>query len=151
MNNNPTPLSQSRFATDEERRAAYFGANLRIGKKKSPSNSLTQAVIDYVKLNGGIARRVNTQGTYVEAQYNERGVQVKGTGAYRKSGMKRGFEDVSCIIPPHGKYLAVEIKIERDKLSPEQIERKAEVERVGGIYYEAKDINSFITFYDGIK
>jgi len=137
--------------TEEQWERSNFGSMKSRGKKQSPSNALTDAVINYVRLNGGAARRVNTQGTYVEAKYNERGVQLKGTGAYRKSGMKRGFEDVSCIIPPHGKYLAVEVKIGADKLRDEQIERKAEVEKCGGLYFVAKDFDSFKLFYDNLQ
>lgn len=138
---------ESRFATDSDRVKAYF-IDTRKEKKQSPSNSLTDAIITYVKLNKSSARRVNTTGTYVEAKFNERGVQLKGTGAYRKSGMKKGFEDISCIVAPTGRYLAVEVKIGADKLRDEQIERKAEVERCGGLYFVAKNFDDFKIYFD---
>jgi hypothetical protein len=116
-----------------------FGS-MKKGKKKSPSNELTSAVINYVKLKGGVARRVNTSGQFDES-----------TGKWRPSGMRRGFEDVSCVLSPNGKYLAVEIKIGKDKLSEYQIERQQELERVGAVYYVAKNFDDFKLFFDKLN
>lgn len=146
--------SDEQFELSRETIERGFGdLKAKRGRKKSLTSSLTDAVIKYVKLKGGAARRVNTQGQWVDARY-ENGVLVKGTGMWRKSGMKKGFEDISCIIPVNingvriGRYLAVEVKVGHDKMSPEQIKRKEEVEKAGGLYYECRDIESFMKYYD---
>lgn len=125
----------------------YFGENVmkRRKKKQSPSNALTDAVIKYIKANGGAARRVNSQGQWDES-----------LGKFRPSGMLKGFEDIDAIKPIDvcgfkvGLKVAIEVKTGKDKLSEHQIKRKQEVEKCHAIYYECKDIDSFIKFWDAM-
>ncbi len=132
--------------TDQEiqdeyaRQREYFNPKLLAKGKKpqSPSNKLTSDIILYIRLLDGFARRVNVQGTYDAAK-----------GTYRKSGMRKGFEDIDVIFPIKingikvGLKVAVEVKIGKDKQSTEQIERQREIESCGGIYLVAKDMVSF--------
>jgi hypothetical protein len=123
-------MSDDTFCANFESIVRGFGDMKKRGAKKSPSNELTDAVIKYWKLKGGAARRVNTSGQYDEA-----------SGQWRPSGMKKGFEDISCILPPNGRTVAIEIKIGRDKLSTHQEARQAEVEKCGGVYLVAKNFD----------
>lgn len=132
--------------TDQEihdeyaRQREYFNPKLLAKGKKaqSPSNKLTSDIILYIRLLGGYARRVNVMGVYDSAK-----------GAYRKSGMKKGYEDIDVIFPvkinniKFGLKVAVEVKIGKDKQSPEQIDRQREIESCGGIYLVAKNMESF--------
>lgn len=97
----------------------------------SKSNSLTTAIIHYIKLNGGEAWRINVQGQY------DNKLKI-----WRKSGMEKGFSDVHGLIFSIPLY--VEIKIGKDKQSIEQKDFQMKVEKVGGYYFIAKDLPSFI-------
>lgn len=107
-------------------------------KSKSETGSLTSAVIDYVSLRGGFAERRNTQGNW-----NEK------LGRWIKSGTTNGSADISIVYK--GLAIAVELKVGKDKLSPDQIKYKELFEKAGGIYYECRNIDSFIAFFDKIK
>lgn len=108
-------------------------------KQKTPANSLTSQVIRWFEQQGGTARRVNTGGQW-----------DKELGKFRRSGMRRGFEDVDGTYPIYingvkiGVKIAVEIKINKDSLSEHQIERKTELEAAGGIYVVARKIEDTI-------
>ena len=132
--------------SQQERAEIYFSAaRLSKGKNKniSPANRLTDQVIRWLESIGGAGRRVNTQGQFDSAK-----------GIWRKSGMKKGFEDVDGIYPfvlngvKIGIKLAIEIKIGKDRLSDDQKARKEEVEKCGGIYIVAKDIEQTIADVD---
>jgi hypothetical protein len=133
-------MTQEEIDAEYARQKAFFDPKLLAKGKKpqSPSNKLTSDIIEYIRLLGGYARRVNVQGTYDAAK-----------GAYRKSGMKKGFEDIDVIMPINingikvGLKCAIEVKIGRDKQSPEQIARQQEINSCGGIYLVAKDMTSF--------
>lgn len=138
--------------TNEERGNLYFSKDYMKprGKKKSKSNELTDSIIDYVHLNRGAARRVNTQGQYDPTMQK-----------WRTSGMKRGFEDIDAIMPIKinhamaenlsttvGVKVAIEVKIGKDKLSDYQKKRRDEVTKAGGLYMVAKDIDTFMKDWD---
>lgn len=95
------------------------------GKKQSESSALTDAVIKYIKLHGGVAYRINTVGVY-DAKL----------GGLRTSGMKKGLPDVIGI--HKGRFLGIEIKIGKDRQSDDQKDREAEINQAGGIYLIAK-------------
>jgi len=108
-------------------------------KTKSPTNRITAQLIRWFEQEGGTARRVNTSG-----QWDEK------LGRYRPSGMRRGFEDVDGTYPIFingikiGIKIACEVKIGKDKMSDDQLTRKAELEAAGGIYIICKDLEQAI-------
>ncbi|RAU81974.1 VRR-NUC domain-containing protein [Pontibacter arcticus] len=94
------------------------------------ANGLTKCIIDYFRLNGGYAVRINTQG-----QYNEK------LGKWTKSTTKRGTADVHACL--NGIHYSIEVKIGRDTLSEYQTETQEQVRAAGGRYYVAKDFQDF--------
>jgi hypothetical protein len=62
-------------------------------------------------------------------------------------GQNKGASDVACII--NGRFVAIEVKM-KDKQSEAQRRYQEEVEQSGGIYFVAKDFESFIKFYQQI-
>lgn len=92
--------------------------------KETTTNDLTRAIIDYINLKGGYAVRINTQG-----QYDQK------TGKWRKGMTRRGTADIHACWK--GRHYSIEIKTGKDRLSPEQIETRADVEKAGGIYIVA--------------
>lgn len=105
------------------------------GGKQSPANALTDAVIKYFKLNGGIAYRINTMGVFDKAK-----------GTFRTSGMKKGLPDVIGIYK--GKFIGVEIKIGKDRQSEDQKDREQEIKSNGGLYYIAVEFDQIKPILD---
>jgi len=129
-------MTPKEIADEQARIAGYFGRPAK-GKKQSPANALTDAVTNYFKLIGGRAYRINVMGIY-----------DKEKGQYRTSGMKKGIPDVIGIYK--GRFIGVEVKIGADRQSEDQKLREQEIVKAGGLYYIAKDFDSFKIWFDGI-
>lgn len=124
---------------EHKRRIAFAPEVLKRKKKKqSPANQLTDDIIKFIKLEGGAARRVNSQGQFDEA-----------TGRWRFSGMKRGFEDIDATMAFRHKgvligiKVGIEIKIKHDEMSEYQEKRRDELLRSGAFYMVAKSFDNF--------
>lgn len=113
------------------------------------ANGLTKCIIDFIELTGGQAERINNTGrqlderkTYTDTLGNSRTIGsvkwIKGTGT-------NGTSDISATI--QGKSVKVEVKIGADKQSDKQKEYQQAIEKAGGIYFVAKDFNSFYKWY----
>jgi hypothetical protein len=57
-----------------------------------------------------------------------------------------GISDILGLLPPNGRFLAIECKRPRKKLSPNQELFKYMVEKAGGIYLLVSDINTLKSF-----
>lgn len=97
----------------------------------SATTILTNNIIDYVYRQGGYAWRSSSTGIYDQR-----------VGAYR-TAPKKGVADILAIMPPSGRLIAIEVKIGKDKLSPEQAGFLANIEHAGGLAYVAKDFQGF--------
>jgi hypothetical protein len=88
------------------------------------TNKFTDLIIAYLKSvhNCNSARRISSEGRY-----------RKGIGYI--AGLNKGMEDIQCILK--GKLFAIEVKSPTDKISPEQLKRKAAIEADGGNYIVA--------------
>ena len=100
------------------------------------ANELTYAIIDYIRLNGGYCTRINTTGQFRAGKW------VKGTTT-------KGTADLHAVIS--GRHLSIEIKIGRDRLSPDQIKQAGIIERAGGIYYVARNFSDFFNWFNSLK
>lgn len=113
------------------------------------ANGLTKMIIDWINYNGGQAERINTTGRLIKAKsYKDvMGITktigqdkwIKGTGTL-------GSADISATI--QGKSVKIEVKIGRDKQSDVQKQYQEAIEKAGGIYYIAKDFDSFYNWYN---
>ena len=130
-------MTPQEIAEEQARISGYFGRPNPNKKKQSPANALTDAVITYIKLKGGIAYRINNMGVY-DAKL----------GKFRTSGTKKGIPDIIGI--HKGRFISVEIKIGTDRQSDDQKLREQEIIKAGGYYYIAKDFDSFKIWYDGV-
>ena len=95
------------------------------------ANGLTACVVAWLKYHGYFAGRVNTTGTYSHK-----------LGRYIHSGSRKGMADVTAVI--NGRHVSIEIKIGRDRLRPEQLKVKNEVEQAGGCYIVAASFDNFL-------
>ena len=130
-------MTPQEIAEEQARISGYFGRPNPNKKKQSPANALTDAVITYIKLKGGIGYRINNMGVY-DAKL----------GKFRTSGTKKGIPDIIGI--HKGRFISVEIKIGTDRQSDDQKLREQEIIKAGGCYYIAKDFDSFKIWYDGV-
>lgn len=85
---------------------------------------IQKAILDYLRLKGHFAVRVNTQGV---PMWNE-GKRLKG---FRPSPMK-GVADILGV-KKGGQFFAIEVKKSGGKPSPEQVHFLKEIESRGGI------------------
>ena len=56
---------------------------------------------------------------------------------------KSGASDIIAALPPNGQFLAIEIKTGRDRMRLEQLGFKANLEKMGGIYWVIKDFEDY--------
>ena len=114
----------------------------------STANGLTKAIVKWINLNGYQAERISTSGRWVDNSKvvtDVLGNQKKiGSGKYIKGSGTKGSADISATIK--GRSIKIEVKM-KDKQSEAQIEYQKAIERAGGIYFIAKDFDSFYEFY----
>jgi hypothetical protein len=109
--------------------------------KPSPANELTKAAIQLLRLYGVHIWRQNNGAVY-DASF----------GGYRAGSTTRGISDTIGYFKATGRcsraagrFAAVEIKVGRDTLSPEQIEFLAGVKAAGGFACECRDLTQLET------
>jgi hypothetical protein len=100
--------------------------------KDGSANDLTKCVIDFLRLKGHYATRIQSQG-------QKRGsVMTYGT-------TQRGTADIHICI--NSIHISCEIKFGKDKQSDVQKQVQQEVEQSGGIYLLIRDFEQFYKFY----
>jgi len=107
-------------------------ARVRHTYKQSDTNSLTQAIIDLIILKyRGYAVRINTQGQWSE--------KLK---MWTKSTTRKGTADIHACI--NGRHYSIEVKTGRDTMSDEQKQTQADLERAGGVYILARNVDDVV-------
>ena len=100
----------------------------------SAANELTNKVIDYIYRQGGYAWRNSSMGVYDQR-----------AGAYRTAA-KKGVSDVLACF--QGRLIAIEIKIGKDRLSPEQIGFTRNIIHAGGVAFIATSFEDFLVSWN---
>ena len=113
-------------------------AVIKTNFRDDTANELTRCIIAWLKINGHFGARVNTMGTY-----NQK------LGKYIRSGSRKGMADITGIIS--GRHVSIEVKKGRDKMRPEQIKVKAEVEASGGAYIVTTGFDDFLNQINKLK
>lgn len=110
------------------------------------ANGLTRAIIDFIELHGGQAERISIAGRPHEV----RNIAGRVCGVqWTKSHMTVGTADISATIC--GRSVKIEVKIGADRQSQAQKEYRRAVERAGGVYYIARDFDSFVSWFNSVK
>ena len=104
----------------------------------SQANELTARIISHICSNGGYAFRASSQGLW-----------DRNLNAFRMAA-KKGISDVLGLVGPSGRLLAVEVKIGKDVLSPEQDGFGQNIVHCGGLFFVAKDFDSFRLWFDDV-
>jgi hypothetical protein len=118
-----------------------LGANSRYTKQKttkktSPTNSLTKQIITYLD-EIGWASRINV-------------VAIQRNGKFTISNMKLGIPDIIACVG--GRFLGIEIKTGKDKLSDKQIKCHSYIrDRGEGSVFVVSDFNNFLTQFEQWK
>lgn len=101
------------------------------------SNDLTRQILDYLFLQGIYAWRQNSTGLFDPRK-----------GIYRPAA-KKGVSDILAIVPPTGRLLAIEVKVGKDRLRPEQEGFLRSVQDMGGLAFVARDFEQTVLFLKG--
>ena len=110
------------------------------------SNELTRAIVEFIRLTGHYADRINNTGIYDSK-----------TGRWRKGGTRKGISDIIAnkMIEHDGRkfsiMVAIEVKVGRDKMSDYQLKVQAEVQNSGGVYIIAKTWEQFFEEWQKIS
>ena len=100
--------------------------------KSSPANELTSNIVSHLNLNNQWGTRINSMGRIVN-------------GKYIPGSTQKGMSDiVACV---DGLFVALEIKIGKDRQSDEQKNVEAEITRAGGHYYIVKSFDDYLIIY----
>jgi len=62
---------------------------------------------------------------------------------------RKGTADIHSIID--GRHVSIEVKVGKDRMSEVQHDTMHDIESSGGIYYVAKDFDSFYQWYNTLK
>lgn len=100
----------------------------------SEATTLTNKIINHIYSSGGYAWRASSTGVYDQK-----------AGAYRTAA-KKGVSDVLALFK--GKFIAIEIKIGKDRLSLEQEGFMRNIQHAGGEAFVAKDFESFCSSWE---
>jgi hypothetical protein len=109
------------------------------------ANDLTKAIIKFLRIIGYQAERISSSGRVINNQKTVTNVvgqmRIVGSVQYIPPTSTNGTSDVSATI--EGMSIKIEVKIGRDKQSEDQKLYQKAVEDAGGIYWIAKDFQSF--------
>ena len=118
----------------------------------SSANNLTKSIIKYIELMGYQAERISNTGRYIDNKKLVKNIQGQtkqiGSGQYIPGTGTNGTADISATIK--GKSIKIEVKYGKDRQSDAQKEYQQAIERSGGVYFIAKDFESFYNFFQTI-
>jgi hypothetical protein len=99
------------------------------------ANGLTNFICNYLNWAGHRATRINVSGRKVKDKWI-------------RSTTRKGTADISATVA--GKSVMIEIKIGRDKASPEQLAEQIKERNAGGIYEFISSPEEFFQLYDSL-
>lgn len=118
--------------------------------KVNTANGLTTAICNFLRWAGHYSNRINTQG---QARIQKIPKYSLATGKiihleksyHTKSTTRKGTADIDAIIA--GRSVKIEIKIGKDRISPDQVKEKIRVEKAGGIYLIIHTMDEFYQWF----
>ena len=116
------------------------------------ANGLQRCIKDFMTFNGHHCERINTMGVPIDNRKIVTDVlgfkKQIGSIEWRPSTSTKGSADMQGVI--NGRIYYFEIKIGRDKQSPDQVKFQQSVELAGAKYFIIKSFDEFIEVYDNI-
>jgi hypothetical protein len=98
------------------------------------TNATTGAIIVYLMSNGHVPHRHNTTGIFDPTTKRWRTI----------ASSSKGVGDILVCLKG-GRYLEIEVKTGKDRLSPQQYLRQETLRRAGGFYLVVKSFDDFLT------
>lgn len=143
-------LKEIKYKMMEERiPSAFIASGGRTMKLKpftdATANGLTNCIIDWINGSGGTANRINTQGQVRKERVEFAGNQHKDFIRFTTSTTRKGTADIHGVM--NGRHLSIEVKIGADRLSKEQIKEQERITAAGGLYFVARNMQSFVTWF----
>lgn len=127
--------SEQYEAAERARLSARLDKQAKAKPKSETANGITANILRMVNMQPGcVAYRVNNVGVWDEKK------QIRRAG-----NTEKGLPDVWLCV--RGRFVVVEVKAGKDKLSEHQAQRKFEIERAGGLYFEARGTDEFQRFF----
>lgn len=106
--------------------------------KAETANQITRNILRVINLQTGcVAYRINNVGVWDESK-----------GIHRAGNTEKGLPDILACI--RSKYVAIEVKAGKDKMSEHQKARRFEIERAKGVYFEARSTGDFLKWFENL-
>lgn len=113
------------------------------------ANGLTRAIIDFIRLSGGQAERINCVGRFIDNTSVVEDVighrRQIGTAKWLPTSGQKGTADISSVV--RGLSVKWEVKM-RDSQSEFQRQYQQDIEKAGGRYFICHSLNEFMEQYD---
>jgi len=115
------------------------------------ANSLTASIEFYINATGNQAERISNQGQYrkgkkIEVGTGEIAYTKQLPGKWTPGQGTKGTADISATI--NGKSVKIEVKYGKDRQSDAQKQYQQKIETAKGIYYIARDFDTFVEWYN---
>lgn len=119
--------------------------------KENGANALTNAIVRWIQIHGGQAERINTMGRYLPGKQISKGFYGSTTtkGKYIPTTSTKGSADISATIK--GRSVKIEVKYGKDVQSDAQRKYQADIEAAGGLYWIARNFDSFVAMWEGLQ
>ena len=147
-----TPNKRIQELSDAARKLHYPNlpeyAFPKVKYQTSTSNGITKYIVDFIRLQGWQAERINSTGSVrMETVNHASGITGKKVSFNRSTGQK-GTADISATI--NGKSVKIEVKNKatKDRMSADQRRYRDMIQATGGVYYIARTIPDFLSWYD---
>ncbi len=115
--------------------------------KESSANELTKTILAYFKMVGIEAWRQASEGRYLQEKKIKnvlgQSITVEKGRFIPRSKKTKGSGDISCILPPNGRRLEIEIKYGRDVQSDDQKDFQRRIEAMRAKYVIVKTWDGF--------
>jgi hypothetical protein len=99
------------------------------------------------RITANIIRVINLQVGCVAYRINNVGVWDAAKQIHRKGATEKGIPDVIAVI--RGQFWGIEVKAGRDKMSEDQLKRKFEILKAGGLFFEIRSTDEFVKIFEG--
>lgn len=109
---------------------------------KETANSITTAIINYLKWTGNHGERVNVMGRQI---YDKR----RGRTLWIKSSGRKGSADIHAII--QGRAVMIEVKAGKDRQRVAQLTYENDINRAGGVYIIVHSFDEFLEWFQNFK
>lgn len=139
------------YFEDHRRRYPSMPEYARTCKKYEDrtANGMTQCCIDWIRLNGGQAERINCTGKYIDRTEVFTDVVGRtrsiGSTKWLPTSGQRGTADISAVI--RGRAVKIEIKAGKDRQSEDQKRYQTDVEKAGGVYLIVRSFEEFYNWF----